>query len=46
MLDVRVDHGAQRFVLQVLELWDDKRVCLTVGSRQSAVVSRESQSTV
>ena len=31
MLDVRVDHGAQRVVLQVRELRHDERVC--VGRR-------------
>jgi hypothetical protein len=35
VFDVRVDHGAQRVVLQVLELWDHEWVRLTVGSRQS-----------
>ena len=44
VLDVRVDHGAQRLVLQVLELRHD--VAGARDSRQSAVVSRESQSTV
>ena len=38
MLDVRVDHGAQRVVLQVLELRHDVGVC--VDSRQSLVFSR------
>jgi hypothetical protein len=38
MLDVRVDHGAQRLVLQVRQLRDDKR--LRVGSRLAASDSR------
>jgi hypothetical protein len=28
VLDLRFDHGALGFVLQVLELRDDKRVCI------------------
>ena len=44
VLDVRVDHGAQRLVLQVLELRHDVGVCVTVDSRRSSVVRRSRQS--
>ena len=42
MLDVRLDHGAERVVLQVLELRRDQRVCIIPISqeiRRSGVIA-------
>ena len=41
VLDVRVDHGAERRLLQVLELRDDVGLCLEVGSKVAKAEGHE-----